>query len=321
MATGTVICLGLLGYQLQSFSANEGRLVQTDVSPAALAAATSPGLTVSPSPSLSATPAPSVNSRSKTVSSKLLKAYAVPHNGLITNEYAFFNPHDPASVISSDWEMTSGSLFGRDGAFWTGVPDENEPNAKSTNATNSAVFRLDSRQKYAGNIRVSLALMQLANIGNAGCNDNDTCWHGTHVWLRYQTEYNLYYASVNRADGQVTIKRKVPCGDDNDGTYFVLGSYVPHSFKSGAWNHYQVTIQTNFDKSVTIKLYDANVSTTKPVTVGTDRGGTNPNWSKSCSTPGKYASARYTPITAAGGIGIRGDYANFLFKDLTVSKL
>src|SRR4051794_34420913 len=32
-------------------------------------------------------------------------------NGLITNEYAYWNPSDPRAVQSPLWEMTSGSLF------------------------------------------------------------------------------------------------------------------------------------------------------------------------------------------------------------------
>ena len=217
--------------------------------------------------------------------------------------------------------MTSGSLFARGGSYWTGNPDSCDPDPKSASCTNSNVFRLNSKQLYAGNIRVSLALMQLGSIHNSSCNNNDTCWHGTHVWLRYQNEYNLYYASVNRADGQVVIKRKVPCGSDNSGTYFVLSSYVPHDFRPDAWNHYQVSIQTNSDQSVTIKLYDTDTSTSTPVATGTDRGGTNPNWSPSCSTSGHYPSAKYTPITTPGGIGLRGDYASFLFRDIVVSRL
>jgi hypothetical protein len=259
--------------------------------------------------------------RAAAPSSKLIKYFQPARNGLLTNEYAFWNPGDPKAVVSGDWQMTSGSLYGRGGAFWTGNPDSCEPDARSTNCTNSDVFRLNSKQKFNGNLRVSLALMQLENLRDGSCASRGDCWHGTHVWLRYQNEFNLYYASINRADGKVVIKRKVPCGSDNDGTYFELGSYVPSSYRTNSWSHYQITIQTNFDRSVTIKLFDTGVSTSRPVTVGTDRGGTNPNWSKSCSTPGRYNSARYTPITLGGSVGIRGDYADFAFRDFTVSKL
>jgi hypothetical protein len=312
MATGIIICLGGFVYVRWFQPAPVAAVLPAE------SVAPSPSATSSPTASPVPTPTPAP---SRAVVSRVIKAFSPAHDGLITNEYALFNPEDHAAVHSADWEMTSGSLYGRGGSFWTGQPDECEPNAKSSSCTNSAVFRLDSKATFSGNIRVSLALMQLGEIHNTSCNQNDTCWHGTHVWLRYQNEYNLYYASVNRADGQVVIKRKVPCGNDNDGTYFVLGSYVPHDFHANQWSRYDVTVQTNFDRSVTIKLYDTDVSRTVPVTTGTDRGGINPHWSATCNTPGRYNSSRYNPITSAGGIGIRGDYASFMFRDLTVSRL
>lgn len=217
--------------------------------------------------------------------------------------------------------MTSGSLFTHQGAFWTGLPDScsNGPNALSTNCTDSNVFRLNTVKKFTGNIALSLSLRQNTNIHKTACNKNDTCWYGTHLWLRYQNQFDLYYASINRADGTVVIKRKVPCGPSDSGTYFVLGQYVKHDFKVGVWNDYTATVQTNSDGSVTIRLYDDRYSTNKPIVVGTDRGGINPNWSTSCTTPGRYASAVYKPITAGGYVGVRGDYANFAFKDFQVA--
>jgi hypothetical protein len=316
MATGAAICLGAIGYAFSHQPPIAPAVVPTDI------VMIKPEPSLPPAASPVPTPAPaSAQSRPQPRGKKVLKAYANPRDGLITNEYAHFSPNDPAAVKSPDWKMTSGSLFGRGGAYWTGKPDSCEPDAKSSRCTNSNVFRLDSKQAFAGNIRVNLALMQLANISDRNCNSDDTCWHGTHVWLRYQSQYNLYYASVNRADSQVVIKRKVPCGSDNDGTYFVLGSYAPGDFKPNAWKNYSITVQTNADKSVTIKLYDLARSSTRPMVAGIDRGGTNPNWSAGCKTPGKYPSARYAPITAAGGVGIRGDYANFVFKDLVVTQL
>lgn len=247
-------------------------------------------------------------------------------NGLVTNEFAYWNPHTPSASSSPDWQMTSGSLFAQSGVFWTGKPDtcdndKTSPNASSTNCTDSSVFRLNTARTFSGNISVSLSIKQLGNIHNDNCNSDDTCWYGTHVWLRYQNQFNLYYVSVNRADGDVAIKRKVPCGTDNSGTYFVLGTYVKHGFQSGSWNAYTTTIQTNSDGSVTIKLYDDNESTTTPIDVGTDRGGTNPNWTASCTTPGHYTSAAYPPITADGAVGVRGDYANFEFTNFKVTAL
>ena len=269
----------------------------------------------------SARSTPTPTTKPSTIDASLLKSYT-PRvvNGLITNEYAFYNQNDPSSVKSPDWQMTSGSLFAKDGVFWSGVPDscDSGPNALSTNCTHSDVFRLNSAASFGGNVKVSFSLMQLQDIHSSNCNTNDTCWHGTHIWLRYQSQFNLYYASVNRADGDVVLKRKVPCGSDNSGTYIVLGNYVKHNYATGSWNSYSVTIQTNTDGSVTLKLYDDNVNSNVPVVTGTDNGGTNPNWTTSCKTSGAYPSAHYQPITASGGVGVRGDFANFEFKDFTV---
>ncbi len=266
--------------------------------------------------------APPTPSKPPITSSDVLASYSTPFlNGLITNEYAYYNQQDSTSKLSQNWQMTSGSLFARNGYYWTGNSDScDAPNANSTNCNNSEVFRLNSTRQFAGNINVSLSLIQNKDIHNTNCNDDDSCWHGTHIWLRYLSQYNLYYVSVNRADGQVVIKRKVPCGDDNSGTYFVLGDYLKHDFKSSTWNSYSTTIQTNSDGSVTIKLFDNSISKVNPIDTATDRGGTNPNWSTSCKVSGKYSSTLYPPITQTGSIGLRGDYSNFEFTNLVVSK-
>jgi len=234
-------------------------------------------------------------------------------DGLITNEYAHWNTD---GINSPDWDMTSGSLFRQSNTAWSGVPDSCAPNKFSSSCTDSDVFCLNTFRTFAGNVKVSLALKNNSDIHNSNCNSNDTCWHGVHIWMRYQTQYNLYYVSINRADNQVVIKRKVPCGSDNQGTYFVL-SQATHAWTAGSWQHFSITIQTNGDGSVTLKAYDDDTSTL--ITQGTDAGGTNPNWSASCNTQGHYPTAQYQPITAAGGVGVRGDFDNFNFDDFTVT--
>lgn len=275
--------------------------------------------------SAKATPAAPAKPKPVTiVAPTLLASYKAPVlDGLITNEYAHFNPGGLAAARSSDWDVTSGSLFARGGVFWTGNPDicAGGPNAGSTNCTDSDVFRVNTTKSFAGDIKLSLKLKQNTDIHSSTCDPNDTCWYGAHVWLRYQNPFNLYYVSLNRADGQVVIKRKVPCGTSDSGTYFNLSSYAHHDFIPGTWSNYAVTIHTNADQSVTIDLYDTATSTTEPVVSGTDHGGTNPDWSASCTVPGHYSSAAYTPITAAGSVGIRGDYADFDFTDLQVTTL
>lgn len=247
-------------------------------------------------------------------------------NGLITGEYTHWNLGAVDAKPSTLWDMTSGSLFAQNQTAWTGVPDDCsggsvDPNATSSNCNNSSIFRLNTKQSYSGNIQIDLSLRQNTDIHDANCNANDTCWHGTHIWARYQSQYNLYYASVNRADGNVVLKRKVPCGSDNSGTYFVLGNYVPNNWSVGQWNRYSLTVVDNADGSVGLKLYDLNKSGTTPLVTGTDAGGTNPSWSSGCSTPGKYSTAAYTPLRSSGQVGVRGDYANFNFDDFTVSQL
>lgn len=239
-------------------------------------------------------------------------------NGLITNEYAEDHPDDPQSVHSDSWEMTSGSVFAQNKSAWTGIPDSCAPSSDSSICTNSNVFRLRTKQTFAGNIKVSLALRQNVDIHTE---DKNKAWYGTHIWLRYQNPYNLYSVSVNRADGQVVLKRKVPCGFSNEGTYFVLGEYTPHDWTVGTWNHYSVSIKSNGDGSVTLELYDDDQELNMPVVVGIDSGGENPNWSPDCTTEGRYPTAHYEPITAAGRVGVRGDYANFTFDDFIVTTL
>jgi hypothetical protein len=240
-------------------------------------------------------------------------------NGLITNEYTAYNPDDPAAKKSPDWIMTSGSLFTKDGSFWTGKPDScnDGPNADSTNCTNSDVFRLNSAKKFSGNVSVSVTVKQNSDIHDLNCNKGDTCWHGAHIWLGYQSEFNLYYVSVNRADNNVVIKRKIPCGDDNNGTYKELSRYVSHPFTTGTWNTYTATLHHNTDGSNAISLYD-QASGNTPIVTGVDRGGTNPNWAADCDAPGKYPSASYQPIGDTGSIGMRGDFSDMQFKDLVV---
>lgn len=239
--------------------------------------------------------------------------------GLITNEYAHWNSGHADAKISNVWDMTSGSLFAQTGTGWSGIPDSCGPNATSSNCTDSNVFRLNTKATFAGNTKVSLAIRQNKDIHDPNCESSGICWHGAHIWLRYVNQYNLYYASIQRSDGKVVIKRKVPCGSDNSGTYFELSSYIPHDWAVGVWKHYSTTVANNADGSVTIKLYDDDQSTTVPVATGTDRGGNNPNWSSSCTTDGHYASQAYKPITQAGSVGVRADYANFNFDNFTVT--
>jgi hypothetical protein len=165
---------------------------------------------------------------------------------------------------------------------------------------------------------VSLALKN-TDIHNPNCGGtNDTCWHGVHIWLRHLTQYDLYYVSINRADNKVVIKRKVPCGGDNQGFYKELNQ-VTHAWTAGAWQHFSATIQTNSSGSVTIKVYDDDSDPNTPFLQATDGGNINTDWASGCITPGSYPTSQYPPLTAAGSVGVRGDFDDFNIDDFRVS--
>jgi len=119
-------------------------------------------------------------------------------DGLITNEHASWSPSDPAAVVSGTWRVTSGSLFADGNNAWTGVPDDRQPDAGSAHGTGSAVFRLVTRRTDLGDVQVSLRLRNLGLVSTAST--PPAAWDGVHLFLRYQSQYQLYYASVNRRD-------------------------------------------------------------------------------------------------------------------------
>lgn len=220
-------------------------------------------------------------------------AYA---NGLITNEYAYHNPTSPDAKKSAVWELTSGSLFAGGGAGWTGVPDDKAVNAGSTAGTNSAVFRMNTVRKDFGNVAVTFRLL---NQGlKAAPSVPAQQWDGVHVWLRYQSQYSLYYASINRRDNTAVIKKKVPGGPSNGGTYYNLSPSVPNPVPYNQWQTVRAEAVTNPNGTVTIRLFSSG----RLVVQATDNG-----------------SMGGAPIRAPGGVGLRGDNANFKLDDFVVT--
>lgn len=217
--------------------------------------------------------------------------------GLVTNEYAFWNASSPSRVVSPVWEMTSGSLLVREGKGWTGQPDAVIPDATSANGTGSAVFRLTSRRSDFADMELSFDVKNQGLTTTARTPAVD--WDGIHVFLRYQNEHTLYYASVNRRDDTVTIKKKVPGGESNGGTYYDLARLHPYTVPYGAWQHVRATIENQVDGTVRITLEVDGRELVSAVDSGI--GG--------------------DPITAAGKVGIRGDNSDFLLGDFRVSRI
>lgn len=108
------------------------------------------------------------------------------------------------------WEMTSGSLFVRDGRGWTGVPDHGRPNGRPDGTTNSAVFRLRSITDGYDEARVSVRfrIVRFTTPSEGPVHDYD----GVHLWLHYRDPGDLYALSVTRRDGRTVIKRKTRTG-------------------------------------------------------------------------------------------------------------
>ncbi len=225
-------------------------------------------------------------------------AHANGPNGLITNEYADRHPGDPLAVRSAKWQTTSGSLFVSHGVGWTGVPDGCRPDRFSRLCTDSAVFRLHTRRFDFRNAQVTLQLLNhsLTTTARTPARAID----GVHLWLRYQSETELYAVSVNRRDNTVVIKKKCPGGPSNGGTYYTLAKPTANQpIPFGVWQQIVVSVRNNTDGSVTLTLTRDHL----PLAAATDNGLGCP------------------PIRTAGAIGIRGDNDNFSLRNLEVTTL
>jgi hypothetical protein len=219
-------------------------------------------------------------------------------NRLITNEYAYWNPTHTDAIVSPDWQMTSGSLFARDGNAWSGHIDRIVPNATSSNGTDSAVFRLNTKRKDFGNVAVRFTAKVISQGSTSAT--PPVAWDGIHIWLRYQSQYGLYVASVARRDGHIVIKKKCPGGTTNGGTYYELSSEVKgYPITLGQWRDVGATVANRSDGSVRITMLLGG----QYVLGAVDHG-------VGCA-----------PITTSGAIGIRGDNTEFAFTHFVVGAL
>lgn len=220
---------------------------------------------------------------------------------LVTNEYAYWNPTLSSAVVSKDWEMNSGSLFTHDTdtgpAYWTGKIDDGNPDLLSAKYTNSAIFRMTTiRSDFLDSqTRVKVRIDNQTQTPSTPA----VAWDGVHIFMRYQSEESLYYASVARRDGAIVIKKKCPGGPSNGGTYYTLGSTSGYRIVLGQWKWFSAAIHTNADNSVTIDVSRID----KPVLSITDKG-------TGCA-----------PITTPGKSGLRGDNSNFSFQNYRITAL
>ncbi|MCO6009566.1 hypothetical protein NE236_31805 [Actinoallomurus purpureus] len=214
---------------------------------------------------------------------------------LVTNEFAHWNPRTPGTRLSRDWDVTSGSLFVHRGVAWSGVPDAAVPDAGSSRGTGSSVFRMTTRRRDFDDVTVSLRLrnLGLTGTGRAAASEID----GVHVFLRWQSPEKLYVVSLNRRDGLMVVKKKLPGGDANGGTYVTLGQ-ARYAVPYGRWQAFRVRIATSGGGLVTVTVARDG----RQVLSATDDG------------------SEGAAILAPGAVGLRGDNCDFEFTGFRVTR-
>jgi hypothetical protein len=217
---------------------------------------------------------------------------------LVTDEHAYRDRGVPRSKL---WTQTSGSLFVRDGHGWTGVPDGGSRDKRTPNATGSAVFRLISKRRDIRNADVSFRV-QVRKLVTSSRTPQERTFDGVHVMLRYKTPQQLYAASVDRRDGSVLIRKKIPGGPDpaNGGTWMDVGERATDPIILGLWRQVSVRVRNQPDGSVTFRISIDG----RTITTARDDGIGN-----------------LPPYTAPGRMGFRCDNADVLLDDVRVAPL
>ena len=105
---------------------------------------------------------------------------------------------------------------------------------------------------------------------------------------------------MNRRDNTVVIKKKVPGGSSNGGTYHDISPVAVRSVPYGQPQQVQATVQTLANGSVKIVLSVNGQLIVEGLDDGTKGG---------------------APIVAQGAVGVRGDNANIELDDFSVAHL
>lgn len=217
---------------------------------------------------------------------------------LIGNEYALHHPHSPVAVRSSQWTVTSGSLFVGSGAATNGPLDDRAADPRSRQATNSAVFRAYSKRRFAPDYRVVFEVRVGPPRAVTGL--QPAPWDGLHLMLDAESPEAAYYVSIYRRNGQAVIKKKTPGGTVAGGSYEPLSRYVPDRIEPGRWTPVRVDVRRAGPESVTIDLYENGIL----LTTATDGPSTSD-----------------TPPFSEGHVGIRADKTSFAIRAMRVESL
>lgn len=213
--------------------------------------------------------------------------------GLVTNELDYSAPKRRGVTRSDQWLVTSGSLFAKHGAGWTGPIDGQTPDLLSRKHTGSAVFRAVTRRNDFLNVTVSFDLYVDAMTQTA--RTKKQAYDGVHVFLRYTNPQSLYAVSIDRRDNGAVVKIKRPGGTANGGTYTTLAS-APHVMPRHTWVHQKVRV-LNERRGVRITWWSGGREILNVLSNGTG------------------VSA---PLRGAGRVGLRGDNTEFQFRNFRV---
>lgn len=167
--------------------------------------------------------------------------------------------------------------------------------------TDSPIFRLTSRRMDFQDVRATLDFQHLGFV--TGPTTPERNWDGVNVWIRYQSQYSLYYATFNRRDGRVVLKKKEPRPNDptsNFGRYHTLAAeQVP--FQQGADQRMSVEAENVGRGRVELRVRDAGGRVLLSYLDDGSVGG--------------------PALTDPGAVGVRGDNSRLLLQRLEVEAL
>lgn len=217
-------------------------------------------------------------------------------NGLITNEYGYWNPWDALAVRSNNWWMGSGSFFSRNGVGTSGSPDSTAPDRYSERSTNSATFRLHTQRADFGSVRQEVSVK--VNSWTTATQG----YEGVVLWPKFVNGQSLYFAYILRKDGKLAMNKKCP-GLVAGGDYYQGGSYFPlvneryyEPTVPGRWYRLSTTVRDNPDGSVSLAMYRDGIKVMEAVDKGVG-----------CA-----------PLRGGARLGIRGDNTDFSLNNYVV---
>lgn len=226
-------------------------------------------------------------------------------NGVVANEYAESHPGEPGIHVLPLWEITSGTLFARDGSAYSGLPDNGWDEAghpavdiDSVVKNGSSVLRAITKQADFLNVSVQFKVTKLQLVSTPPRTPAKKV-DGLHVFIRRQTEHNTYYVDVSRRDNVLTMKKKLPDPSTGftKGKYYPLGDPVPFELTFGTERSVRVDASSFANGFVSLRLYIDGSLVHQVVDCSPDA------------------------ILTGGATGIRGDNCEFTFDDFEVWSL